>query len=44
MWGIKPDGSTTVYASGFTNIIDIAWGPKGSLYVLEISANGLLSG
>ena len=44
MWGIKPDGSTFVYATGFTNIVDIAWGPKGSLYVLEIIANGLLSG
>ena len=33
-----------MYASGFTNIIDIAWGPKGSLYVLEIESNGLLSG
>jgi hypothetical protein len=44
VWGIRPDGSTFVYASGFTNIIDIAWGPKGSLYVLEITANGLLSG
>lgn len=43
VWGIRPDGSTFVYASGFTNIIDIAWGPKGSLYVLEITANGLLS-
>ncbi len=44
VWGIKPDGSTFVYATGFTNIIDIAWGPKGSLYVLEITSNGLLSG
>ena len=31
-------------ATGFTNIVDIAWGPKGSLYVLEITSNGLLSG
>jgi hypothetical protein len=44
VWGIRPDGSTFVYASGFTNIVDIAWGPKGSLYVLEIFGNGLLSG
>jgi len=44
VWGIKPDGSTFVYASGFTNIVDIAWGPKGVLYVLEIAHNGLLSG
>jgi hypothetical protein len=44
VWGVKPDGSTFVYASGFTNIIDIAWGPKGALYVREISSNGLTSG
>jgi hypothetical protein len=44
VWGIKPNGSTFVYATGFTNIVDIAWGPKGSLYVLEITSNGLLSG
>jgi hypothetical protein len=44
VWGIRPDGSRFVYASGFTNIIDIAWGPKGSLYVLEIASSGLLSG
>ena len=30
-------------ATGFTNIVDIAWGKKGSLYVLEITSNGLLS-
>jgi hypothetical protein len=41
---IKPDGTTGVYATGFTNIVDIAWGPKGSLYVLEIASKGLLSG
>ena len=44
VWAVAPDGTRTVYASGFTNIIDIAWGPKGSLYVLEIAANGILSG
>jgi hypothetical protein len=43
VWAIKPDGTKTVFASGFTNIVDIAWGPKGSLYVLEITSNGLLS-
>jgi hypothetical protein len=43
VWGIKPDGSTFVYATGFTNIVDIAWGKKGSLYVLEITSSGLLS-
>ena len=44
VWGVRPDGSTFPYATGFTNIIDIAWGPKGSLYVLEITSAGLLAG
>jgi hypothetical protein len=43
VWGVRPDGSTFPYATGFTNIIDIAWGPKGSLYVLEITSAGLLA-
>jgi hypothetical protein len=30
-----------VYAEGFTNIIDIAFGKDGSLYVLEIAHNSL---
>lgn len=37
-------GAPQVFASGFTNIIGIAFGPDGALYVLEITANGLLSG
>jgi hypothetical protein len=43
VWAVAPDGSKSVYATGFTNIVDIAWGPKGSLYVLEITSNGLAS-
>ena len=43
VWAVKPDGTKTVFASGFTNIVDIAWGPKGSLYVLEIQSAGLLA-
>ena len=35
-------GKPSPYASGFTNVIDTAWGPDGNLYVLEISHNGLL--
>ncbi len=39
------DGNlTTLFASGFTNIIDIETGPGGSLYVLEYATNGILSG
>jgi len=37
-------GTPEVFAEGFTNIIDIAFGPDGSLYVVELNANGLLSG
>jgi hypothetical protein len=33
-----------VYASGFTNIIDVAFDQKGRLLVLEMFTNGLLSG
>jgi hypothetical protein len=32
-----------VYAEGFTNIIDIAFGRHGTLYVLEIAHNSLLA-
>ena len=35
-------GTPEVYASGFTAIIDVAFGSDGSLYVLEIAKNGLL--
>jgi hypothetical protein len=37
-------GEPEVYASGFTNVTDLAFGPDGSLYVVEIATNGLLSG
>ena len=35
-------GTPEVYAGGFTAIVDVAFGPDGSLYVLEIAKNGLL--
>jgi hypothetical protein len=44
VWALAPNGTATPYATGFTNIVDIAWGPKSSLYVLEITSAGLLSG
>jgi hypothetical protein len=34
-------GTPQVVYSGFTNIIDIAFAPDGSLYVLQITANGI---
>lgn len=39
-----PGKTPKVYAAGFTNIIDVAFGRDGKLYVLEIANNGLLSG
>jgi hypothetical protein len=35
-------GTPEIFAGGFTAIIDITFGPDGSLYVLEIARNGLL--
>jgi sugar lactone lactonase YvrE len=35
-------GAVSNYATGFTAIIDIAFGPDGSLYVLEMAREGLL--
>ena len=41
VYRIPPNGGTPeIYASGFTKIIDIAFGSDGSLYVLQISATG----
>jgi sugar lactone lactonase YvrE len=37
-----PDVAPEVFATGFTNIIDIAFDASGSLYVLEIARNSLL--
>jgi hypothetical protein len=33
-----------VYASGFTNVLDVAFDSDGNLFVLEMFTNGLLSG
>jgi hypothetical protein len=44
VWRIVPGQAPTVFAEGFTNIIDIAFDHNGRLLVLEIFANGLLSG
>jgi len=41
---VTRDGDPAVFASGFTNIVDIEFGPFGSLYVVELASAGLLSG
>jgi sugar lactone lactonase YvrE len=33
-----------VYASGLTNLTDLAFAPDGSLYAVEIATEGLLAG
>ena len=40
----KRGGKPEVYASGFTNVTDLAFDRDGNLYVVEIATNGLLSG
>jgi hypothetical protein len=44
IWRIVPGRAPTVYASGLTNVTDLAFGPRGRLYVVEISTEGLLTG
>jgi sugar lactone lactonase YvrE len=36
VWRVVPGQKPTVYATGFTNIVGVAFGPDGSLYVSEI--------
>ena len=43
VWRVVPGHKARVVASGFTNIIDLGFDRHGSLYVLEIARNGLLS-
>ena len=33
-----------MYASGLTNLTDLAFAPDGSLYAVEIASTGLLNG
>lgn len=40
---VVPGSAPTVYAEGFTNIIDLEFDARGNLYVLEIDQNGLLA-
>jgi hypothetical protein len=44
IWRVVPGSAPTVYASGLTNVTDLAFARDGSLYAVEIAANGLLNG
>lgn len=38
---VRGRGGPTVAASGFTTVVDVANGPRGSLYVLQIASDSL---
>jgi hypothetical protein len=42
VWRVVPGQAPTVYAQGFTNIVDVTFDKRGRLLVLEIAKNGLL--
>jgi len=44
IWRIRAGHAPTAYATGLTNVTDLAFGSDGSLYAVEISTAGLLSG
>jgi hypothetical protein len=44
IWRVVPGQAPTVYASGLTNLTDLAFAPDGSLYTVEIATDGLLAG
>jgi hypothetical protein len=44
VWRVVPGQAPTVHATGFTNIIDLAFDRTGRLVVLEHATNGLCSG
>jgi hypothetical protein len=44
IWRVVPGQSPTVYASGLTNLTDLTFAEDGTLYAVEISSEGLLSG
>jgi hypothetical protein len=44
VWRVVPGQAPTLYATGFTNIMDIDFAQDGTLYAAELAHNGLLSG
>ncbi len=44
IWRVVPGQAPTIYASGLTNLTDLAFASDGSLYAVEISSIGLLNG
>jgi glucose/arabinose dehydrogenase len=44
IYRVEPGETPEIYADGFTNVIDIAFENDGSLLVLEIAKNSMISG
>lgn len=44
IYRVVPGSEPTVFATGLTNVTDLAFDRAGSLYVVQIAKNGLLSG
>jgi hypothetical protein len=44
IYRVVPGKKPTVYAGGFTNVVDLAFDRQGRLLVLELTRTGLLSG
>jgi hypothetical protein len=44
IWRLAPGRAPSVYATGLTNVTDLAFGPDGRLYAVEIAADGLQDG
>lgn len=44
IYRVDKRGNVTVYASGLTNVTDLAFGSKGVLYAVQLASEGLLSG
>jgi hypothetical protein len=44
IWRVVPGQRPTVFASGLTNLTDLAFARDGSLYAVEIASNGLFQG
>jgi hypothetical protein len=41
IWRVVPGSAPTVYASGLTNVTDLAFARDGSLYAVEIASEGI---
>jgi hypothetical protein len=43
IYRVVPGEEPEVFVGGFTNVLDLAWGPDGGLYILEMAKDSLLA-